>query len=254
MKKKIIIAVSLLMLTSFTACGGGSGEVSPENITEPAEVQTETEAEITEEDAVDDLPEEDIIEDVEDEEEQSDSAQLDGVFYGSGYTMAVDSAKWLDFSQYIGMVSEFVEGMDTGVDLNAQEISEMSDALFYYNDDLNISVNVVKNEIGEMDGIDISLFAPIMEAQYNNVDGYTYLGGETIDLNGNDCLKLDVSVDASIYGIDENLKMTQYMLMHGANQYVITYSAMESKYDLALDDFKIMLNTLKFDDQVSFEA
>lgn len=234
--KKILAAVTaILMLSAMTACGndGNSAEVTNETTSAAArdEISAETQAENNAE----------TEEETETETEaETEAAEVDDDLYsGNGYTVKVDSAKWMDASEYIQMISEYAEDVNL-TNVTAEDIQSMSDGMFYHANEDGTNFNIVCNPIGNTDGISIGDGAELMKEQYEAA-GITWLGSEVAEINGVEWLKIDV--ETSMSGTD--MKMLQCMALANGNQYVITYTADTDKYDTALSDFEEVLNSFK---------
>ncbi|MCM1522905.1 MAG: hypothetical protein NC120_00450 [Ruminococcus sp.] len=260
MKRKILAAaLAAAMMTVLSACTGGnesgadngtipSPETSQADITEEISQETETEAESETESNTETESRTESETETQTERQDDNENINDDVFKGSGYTLTVDSDKWIDFTEYIDMVAKFAGDSDLDIDINEEDILGMSDALFYYTDDYTTNANIVVNEIGDLGSdVDLSIFAAVVENQYKSMDGFTYRGSETVDVNGKSCLKIDVLGSKEIFGADEDMRMTQYMFLNGADQYIVTFTSYLSSYDAAFADFEKMLNSISFD-------
>ena len=228
MKKLFIAAMAVLTITALSACGNESAvndETTASSTTAAAEEVAAEDTEATEE---------------------TDAAVADGEnFQGTGYTLAVDSEKWLDMTEYIEEISKTAEDMDIVEGFDAESLNNMGDAMFYYSADMASNFNVVTQEVGDLgDNFDMSLLNDVIEAQYSQISGCTYLGGEVITVNGYDCFKAEISADASVFGAD--LKMAQCMFINGTSQYVVTFTASTENFDSVYPEFEAVLNSLTF--------
>lgn len=234
--KKILAAVTaILMLSAMTACGndGNSAEVTNETTSAAArdEISAETQAENNAE----------TDEETEAAEAETEAAEVDDDLYsGNGYTIKVDSAKWMDASEYIELISKYAEDTNFSQSLTAEDIQSMSDGMFYHANEDGTNFNIVCNPIGNTDGINIGDGAELMKEQYAAA-GITWLGSEVAEINGVEWLKIDV--ETSMSGTD--MKMLQCMALANGNQYVLTYTADTDKYNDALSDFEEVLNSFK---------
>lgn len=236
MKKFLAAVTAILMLSALTACGndGNSAEVTDE--TTSAAVQEEISAETTEE--TDAETETDTEKETEAETEAAETDDKD-MYSGDGYTVKVDSAKWMDASEYIKLISEYAEDTEM-MSVTAEDIQSMSDGMFYHTNDDGTNFNIVCNPIGNTDGVSIGDGAELMKEQYE-ASGISWLGSEVVEINGIEWLKIDV--ETSMSGVD--MKMLQCMALENGNQYVLTYTANADNYNDALPDFEEILNRFK---------
>ncbi|MDE6132246.1 MAG: hypothetical protein K2G04_02545, partial [Oscillospiraceae bacterium] len=165
------------------------------------------------------------------------------LYSGSGYTVKVDSEKWMDASEYVKLISEYAEDTDIGLNLTAEDIQNMNDGMFYHASGDGTNFNIVCNAIGNTDGINISDGEELMKEQYEAV-GITWIGSEVTAINGVDWLK--INVEMSMEGTA--MKMLQCMALANGNQYVLTFTADTDKYDGAISDFEAVLNSFKLTD------
>ncbi|MDE7302213.1 MAG: hypothetical protein K2N60_02710 [Oscillospiraceae bacterium] len=249
MKKKIFAAIlAVLTAASMAACGSGetggndvndvtvSEKTTEETTEKPVETVPETEAESETE------TETEAETEAETENDEGNASAAGDVYSGTGYTMTVDSEKWVDASGYIKLISEYSANLDMGLDVSAEDIENLNDGMFFHADLSGSNFNIVCNEIGDLGAdFDISMFAGLMEEQYTAA-GMTYLGDEVIKHNGKNWLKVNVEVTES----GTAMKMLQYMTMNGVNQYVITYTSDKGNYDKALSDFEAVFDSFEF--------
>lgn len=246
MKKLLIAAMSILIITAFSACGSSTSteETTPETT---AEASAETTAAKTPAE-----PEVETTNEVEttteaETESATEAVAAESIYRGNGYTIDVDSDVWVDFSSYIEEVSKYADEKDLGLNITSEDIQNVGDSMFMYLPNPEVNFNVTRTEIGDLGAdFDLSLYGDLMENQYSQINGCTYLGDEVITVNGNKCLKLDIAASAEVFGND--LKMSQYVFLNGTIQYVVTYTAGVDSYDSALPDFEKMLNTITFND------
>lgn len=255
MKKIIAAVMSVFIVTAFSACGNTDSGSASEETTSAAETTTAaetTQAETTE--AAETTAAETTAAETTTEAEttavnpdEAAAIAAEGALYqGDGYTVKINSEKWMDFSAYVDEISKLADEKDLGFDISAEDIQNTNDGMFFYVPDMSINFNFGVTEIGDVgEGFDISLFGDVMELQYGQIDGCTYLGDEVINVNGYECLKMDIATSAELYGAE--MKMSQYMFIHGTKQYVATYTAAEGSYDNGITDFEAMLNTIVFD-------
>ena len=242
MKKKIFAAIlAVLTAASMAACGNGETGGNDGNDVPDVTVSYETTESNSETEApVETVPETETETEAENAEENASAAG--DVYNGTGYTINVDPAKWADASAYIKLISEYSAEMDTGLDVSAEDIENMSDGMFFHADLSGSNFNIVCNEIGDLGAdFDISMFAGLMEEQYAAA-GMTYLGDEVIEHNGKNWLKVSVETEQS----GSSMKMLQYMTLNGVNQYVVTYTSDKDNYDKALSDFEDVFASFKF--------
>lgn len=238
--KKILAAVTaILMLSVFTACGndGNSAEVTDET-TSAAVTQEESPAETQAENS--DETETETETEPETETETAE-AYNENLYSGNGYTVEVDSEKWMDASEYVNMLSEYAENTDTGLNLTAEDFQNMNDGMFYHTNGDGTNFNIVCNAIGNTDGVSIGDGAEIMKEQYEAA-GITWLDSEVVTINGLEWLK--INVEMSMEGT--SMKMLQCMALANGNQYVVTYTSDTDNYDSAISDFEEVINSFKF--------
>ncbi len=236
MKKLLAAVTAILMMSALTACGndGGTAEVMDETTSAavqseaPAETQEETEAET------------DTETEAESETETEEASDNSDIYAGNGYTVNVDSEKWVDASEYIKMISEYAEENGLSENLTAEEIQGMNDGMFYHTSNDGTNFNIVSNPIGNTDGVKIADAADELKAQYEAM-GINWVSHEVVEINGIEWLKIDVT--SNMQGTD--MKMLQCMALSDGNQYVITYTADTDKYDSAISDFEDVLNSFK---------
>ena len=244
MKKKIFAAIlAVLTAASMAACGNGETGGNDGNDVPDVTVSYETTESNSETEApVETVPETETETEAETENAEENASAAGDVYSGTGYTINVDPAKWADASAYIKLISEYSAEMDTGLDVSAEDIENLSDGMFFHADLSGSNFNIVCNEIGDLGAdFDISMFAGLMEEQYAAA-GMTYLGDEVIEHNGKNWLKVSVETEQS----GASMKMLQYMTLNGVNQYVVTYTSDKDNYDKALSDFEDVFASFKF--------
>lgn len=217
--KKILAAVTaILMLSALTACGndGNSAEV------------------------INEVTSSEVLNDVNFAETQAAEAG-DDLYSGNGYTVKVDSEKWMDASEYVKMISEYAEDNNLSQNLTAEDIQNMNDGMFYHTNGDGTNFNIVCNAIGNTDGVSIGDGAEIIKEQYE-ASGITWLDSEVVTINGLEWLKINVEMSME----DTNMKMLQCMALADGNQYVMTYTAAKDKYGETVSDFEEVLNSFKF--------
>lgn len=82
-----------------------------------------------------------------------------------------------------------------------------------------------------------------MEESYSAVEGYTFLGWESVVINGSDCLKCSLEVEQS--GI--TVRMQQYIFLKNGLQTVFTLTASDDSFETVLPDFEEMISTIYLD-------
>ena len=235
MKKFLAAVTAILMLSALAACGndGNSAEVTDETTSAAAQEESpaETQAENNDETEAETETE---------TEAETEAAEVnDDLYSGNGYTVKIDSAKWMDASEYVKLISEYAE--DTNMmSLTAEDIQSMNDGMFYHANEDGTNFSIICNAIGNTDGVSIGDGAEIMKEQYVAA-GINWIGSEVVEINGLEWLKIDV--ETSMSGTD--MKMLQCMALENGNQYVITYTADADKYNDALSDFEEVLNSFK---------
>ncbi|MBQ5317860.1 MAG: hypothetical protein J6K17_02045 [Oscillospiraceae bacterium] len=181
---------------------------------------------------------------------ETSSEAVSEIYEGNGYTIEIDSSKWMDVTEYIDTIAEMAEGHDAAKNLNitAEDLKGMSDAMYYYKDDNSVNFNIMVSEIGDVGEIDkdmLEQLAVAMESQYEAMTGYSYQGYEVLEANGNPALKVNLSTDAQVYG--EELKMSVYMIFNGTKQYGFTYTAKTDSYDKVFPEFEAIVNSVSFE-------
>ncbi|MBD5139289.1 MAG: hypothetical protein HDT24_08275 [Ruminococcus sp.] len=254
MKKKIFAAIlAVLTAASMAACGSGEtggndGNDVPDVTVSYETTESDSETEAATEAPVETVPETETESETEAETEaetenaEENASAAGDVYSGTGYTINVDSGKWVDASGYIKLISEYSANMDTGLNVSAEDIENLNDGMFFHADLSGSNFNIVCNEIGDLGAdFDISMFAGLMEEQYAAA-GITYLGDEVVEHNGKNWLKIEVEMEQS----GASMKMLQYMTLNGVNQYVVTYTSDKDNYDKALSDFEEVFDSFKF--------
>lgn len=267
MKKITIAAMLLSFIMAFTACGNtdsGSSVTEAAETESAAEIQTEADAEAettaeTDSEAVSDTAEEEetVIETALDEdtdsfggeeasgeEESSVAEDSEDLYHGTGYTISVDPEIWMDASSAIEAVGEFAENADIGIDVSADDIADTNDGIFIYKSNMAVSFNVVAVDSEYDNDSLLSLLDEVVKLQYEAIDGFEYLGGEVVTINGYNCFKCTVSASEEAFGADT--QMSQYMFLNNGKQYVITFSAPTDSYDGIFPDFEAVLNSFAF--------
>lgn len=178
-----------------------------------------------------------------DTEAASDSEQS-SVYDGSFYTISVNADKWTNANEYRQAAGEVAESLDNGLDFSAEEYAEMCDALFYHNtaseSGFASNFNIVTQDIGSELDMDAAALGPLMAENYDSVEGYECTGWEGVTVNGNDCLKINVSAEQ----MDIEMDMIQYIFLKGGKQTVVTLTAKKGEAESLLPDFEEVVNTI----------
>ncbi|MBR4097235.1 MAG: hypothetical protein IKK42_08045 [Oscillospiraceae bacterium] len=248
MKKILITLMTVLALTAFSACESkevGTAEETTASVAEETtaatESETTTEAETTTEKETEAETEPEVVEDTE-------------VFVGTGYTLLIDGEKWLDGEEYKALIAKIAENTKVAqyADLSAEEIQDMSDALFFHADNssnFNVTVSELGN-IGELDDDMLKQLADIMVEYYNSMEGYTFEGYDIVEVNGYKAIKFVIMADNS----GSTLKMNSYIFYKGTKQFVITYTVDASEFDETVAEFEKVLNTITLTDNTASDG
>lgn len=252
MKKKIFAAVlAVLTAASMAACGNGEtdgnsgnnaadvtvSEETTELKAETEETDTETESE-TETEAE---TESETETEQETEDEDGGTAEAGDVYNGNGYTMTVNTEKWLDASAYLKLVSEYTAELDSGLDVSAEDIQNMNDGMFYHTNQDGTNFNIVKTDVGDVGDIYIGDLSDVLKQQYEAA-GMIWLDHDINEFDGEDWL--GVYVETSLSGVE--MKMLQYFAIKDGSEYVVTYTAGKDLFDAGRSDFDAVMNSFKF--------
>lgn len=237
MKKKLVIAVAAaLMLAACSNTGDAIENTAADTASETISV---TEPEATTENTT----ETEIVSEIDSEAETMEDVESD-VYSGTGYTLKVDPEKWIDVIEYKQKIAETAEEINTELDFSADDYSEMCDAFWVYADladsEFSANVNVVSHDLGADANMDADVIGPYMEESYSAVEGYTFLGWESVVINGYDCLKCGLKVEQS--GI--TVRMQQYIFLKNGLQTVFTLTASDDSFETVLPDFEEMISTI----------
>lgn len=245
MKKKLVIAVAAaLMLAACSNTGDAIENTATDTASETISVtEPETESEAATEEIT---TETEIVSEIDTEAETTEDVETD-VYSGTGYTLNVDPEKWIDVIEYKQKIAETAEEINTELDFSADDYSEMCDAFWVYADladsEFSANVNVVSQDIGADANMDADVLGPYMEESYSAVEGYTFLGWESVVINGSDCLKCGLEVEQS--GI--TVRMQQYIFLKNGLQTVFTLTASDDSFETVLPDFEEMISTIYLD-------
>ncbi len=186
MKKILITLMTVLALTAFTACESKGVETAEETTGVTSE-KTET-------------------------------------FKGTGYTLVVDSEKWV-FDSEKGDIED--------------------DAFFNHTSDMASLFKVKITQIAEQKNFDMSRFDDAFKEQFEQSNELNYLHGEVININGYDCFKGHFFSNEVICG--ENVLVNQYVILNGTSMYAFTCTSTEGKFDIVCSDFEEVLNSISFE-------
>ena len=265
MKKIFIVILSVFTIATFTACKSNTSSgnenttdtpavTTEETTTAPEETTADTEATVTETEATTTVDElvtttDASVTTAETKAETTAAAANSSninTIKGDGYSISVDTSKWMDISAYMGTISQKAEEMDKSGQVKAEQIQ---DAIIYYNivePTVNFSVMSQKND-GTQENIDLStmsgFLSQVMKAKYEKA-GFKYDGDKLIKVNGYDCFKMSVSADEELAGVP--MKMSIYCFFIGDYQYVVSYTAASSTYNTYFADFEKSLNSITF--------
>lgn len=248
MKKIFITFMAILAVASFTACESKKEEVSEEKTVVSEDISKEevelttaaTEAETTEADTT------------EIESETETEAASDEVFRGNGYTLNIDSNVWMNAADYVSYISQMAENLEAvqNYGITAEDIENMNDAMFYHTENMmaGTNFNVIVTEVGNIGEFDKEMLDQLgkaMETQYGAMTGYVYENYEIVNVNGYDSLKINMTTDAEVFGLE--FKVSVYLIYNGTKQYTITYTSSDTNYDKCTADFEKVLNSISFE-------
>ncbi len=245
MKKFFITLMAVLSLAAFTACSNNDDEavsetttasVTEAETTEATEETTEAEAETTAEETT--------------EAETTTEAEKAEVFKGTGYTLAVDSEKWMDVMDYLDVVVGNIEDMDTikNSGLSAEEIKSMADAMYYYTDNSNANFNMVVSDLNsEIECTDeiLNELGNYIVAEYSAATEFNCEGYELVDVGSYRSVKVSLSTNVDVVSAD--LKLESYFFYVGAKQYNLTFTVPADDYEEVSADFETVLNSISFE-------
>lgn len=230
MKRKIIALIAVLALTAVTACESKEIEAPEATASEARNTAVETTEAVTEAETTE----------AETTTEADDDIQL---FRGTGYTLSINSKKWLDQTAYLDYIAKYAENTDLASKINvtAEDMMNMGDAIYYHTSN-GSNFNVVVAELGQkMDDATLLLVGKAVQEQYNSTEGYNCESYELVNVNGYRSLKVIVTADASV-GVSD-MRMVAYFFYPDTKQIGLTFTADASKFDSALPDFEEVLNS-----------
>ena len=244
MKKKLVIAVAAVLM--LAACSNTGDAIENTTADTASETISVTEPETESETATENTTETEIVSETDTEAETTEDVESE-VYSGTGYTLKVDPEKWIDVIEYKQNIAETAEEINTELDFSADDYSEMCDAFWVYADladsEFSANVNVVSQDLGADANMDADVIGPYMEESYSAVEGYTFLGWESVVINGSDCLKCGLEVEQS--GI--TVRMQQYIFLKNGLQTVFTLTASDDSFETVLPDFEEMISTIYLD-------
>lgn len=258
MKKSIIILMTVLAITAFTACGSNEAETVTENsvsettaaeVTEKAvETKAETEAETSSETVTE--TEAEIVSETEaaaETEKASEAADKSETIKGTAYTLTIDSEKWYDISEYMTLIAGIAENSELAKDFEiTAEDFEDSGNLVYYHAENGSNFNIVEQDIGADLSSDemLEMMGAVMQEQLNSVDGYNCESYKIVEVNGYKALKMESSVTDPTFG-NIPYKQCCFMFFNNTNQVAVTCTTDESGYEEALAEFEKVINTIE---------
>lgn len=236
---KKIIAGCLALTMAFAFAGCSDSDSSQASVSETSSVVT------TETSTVTTTAETTAATTSAPEEQTSSNESADkNVFTGNGYTLNIDETKWKNSSDATDSISKQSEQADTGLNIDADQLSSMIDCIFVSTDDNITNFNVVTQPSTFTEDADYSVLDESIKAQYENVNGCSYVGSETVSINGYKALKTSVETSADVFGYDETI--TQYIFFKNGKQFVVTYTTLKDSdkninadFDKVLESFKI---------------
>lgn len=227
MKSKYMLAAALCLCLCFTGCGSAEeaeennaeaatetvAEALPETFLETERSVSETEAELSDDDA------------------SNDEEASGNLFHGSGYTLEIDGSKWTD-------IAEFMEG---SVELNT---ADGFDGMFIRADDSGANMTFITLNAALPSEINADTYSKEVEQQYSEVQGLTLVSCQDCTLGDNKCIKTVTENDNG----GDLLKAVQYFFPGNKTVLVMTFTAAESDWEELLPEFERVLFSLKFED------
>ncbi|MDE6593392.1 MAG: hypothetical protein K2K57_10080 [Oscillospiraceae bacterium] len=261
MKNKFILTSALALALVLTGCSGGNTEetVPADNAVDTvADTIADTAADLSESAAADTEETEVVTEKTEEEADSADEDDddnfgetdkfYDGVFHGSGYTLAIDGDTWMDISAMMDYVRKAANDsdIDFGIDFTDEQYSDAYDGMFICPDSEGANFNMTVVDIGmDLNIADegAELYGAIIEQQYSAVEGCTFYGCELDSAGDYDCLKAELEMTSS--GV--TMRMVQYCFWENKMQMVITFTATPDEYEDMLPEFKKVLDSVEFE-------
>lgn len=290
MKKIFILSMAVMMLMSFTACSKKeepqtpdtttnalteytvdteeTEEITDETIPEETEAPKETTTAAPEETTVPEettaVPEETtteittaattVAETTTAATTQATTQAVSAVstVKGKGYSFKIDSAKWMDISAYIDVISKEAEKLGQNkINITAEQIKAANDYIYFHTNNRNVIINVASTKVGDTSNVDFSnaaikmLFSETMREQYEKV-GFTYVGDKVTTVAGKQCFVMTIEAPKSVVGGAYDAKSTAYVFFVGEYQYVVTCTAPKGEFDTYKGDFDAVLSTFAF--------
>lgn len=247
MKRMIIVLTAFLALAAFAGCESKDAEIT-ETTTSVSEVRDAvditTSVSLTEAEVTTEAETEAVTEETEATTEAEDNIKS---FKGAGYTISIDSNKWLDQTAYLDSIAKYAENTDLAnkINVTAEDMMNMGDAIYFHTSN-GSNFNVVVADLGqEMDDATLLLVGKAVQEQYNSAEGYNCESYELVNVNGYRSLKVIVTADASV-GVSD-MRMAAYFFYPGTKQIGLTFTADASKFDEAFVDFEEVLNSISFE-------
>lgn len=289
MKKIFIVSLAVMMLMSFTACSKKEETQAPDTTTnalteytqdteETEEISDETIPEETEapEETTTAAPEETTVPEETTAVPADTTAEITtaattvaettaattqattqavsavSTVKGNGYSFKVDSAKWMDITAYIDVISKEAEKLGQNkINISAEQIKAANDYIYFHANNRNVIINVASTKVGDTSNVDFSnaaikmIFSETMREQYEKV-GFTYVGDKVSKVAGKNCFVMTIEAPKSVTGGAYDAKSNAYVFFVGEYQYVITYTAPKQDFDTYKGDFDAVLSTFAF--------
>lgn len=171
---------------------------------------------------------------------------------GKGYSFKIDSAKWMDISAYIDVISKEAEKLGQNkINITAEQIKAANDYIYFHANNKNVVINVASTKVGDTSNVDLSnaaikmLFSETMREQYEKV-GFTYVGDKVTTVAGKQCFVMTIEAPKSVVGGAYDAKSNAYVFFVGEYQYVVTCTAPKGEFDTYKGDFDAVLSTFAF--------
>ena len=171
---------------------------------------------------------------------------------GKGYSFKIDSAKWMDISAYIDVISKEAEKLGQNkINITAEQIKAANDYIYFHANNKNVIINVASTKVGDTSNVDFSnaaikmLFSETMREQYEKV-GFTYVGDKVTTVAGKQCFVMTIEAPKSVVGGAYDAKSNAYVFFVGEYQYVVTCTAPKGEFDTYKGDFDAVLSTFAF--------
>ena len=248
MKKLNIAAALAAIVICLAACGSGTDKA------ESSKAKTETSSVIAAEESTDSSSQADSEEDSEPEDsseseskeessedeeandssasDDKDSEEDDGTeteFKGTGYSVAVDESKWIDFTD------SFTEKEQPMGDKTA-----IIERIYGWKDDGMSTLMLTYCDLGAEPGdVDMEQFAAMQGEQNSAVSGTKCIRAETREINGVVWARVEFETPEEIYG--KVSRIVQYSTFSGQYEFIVSFTAMIDQYDdISADMEKVM--------------